>query len=134
MSDTSSIGRLRVFPQTVSPGLWLWEQSAVTSRSISPRRRCASALDLEVRRLEKESRTRLREFQTLLTRNVAEGRKALEALLDGPLRFTPVQTKDGRRYRISGAATIGPLCTTDCVPKGIRTPVTALKGPCPGPG
>ncbi len=91
-------------------------------------------LDLEVRRLEKEARARLGDFQELLTRNVVEGRKALEALLDGPLRFTPVQTKDGRRYQISGAATVGPLCTTDCVPKGIRTPVTALKGPCPGPG
>ena len=91
-------------------------------------------LDLEVRRLEKEARARLREFQGLLTRNVIEGRKTLEALLEGPLRFTPVQTKDGRRYEITGAAAVGAFCTTDCVPKGIRTPVTALKGPCPGPG
>ena len=93
-----------------------------------------SVLDLEVRRLEREARTRLANLQGLLGRNVVEGRKALEALLDGPLRFTPVQTKDGRRYEITGAAAVGFLCTTDCVPKGIRTPVTALKGPCPGPG
>jgi len=79
-----------------------------------------SVLDLEVRRLEKEARARLADFQALLGRNVAESRTTLEALLTGPLRFTPVQTKDGRRYEISGAAAIGALCTTDCVPKGIR--------------
>jgi site-specific DNA recombinase len=93
-----------------------------------------SVLNLEVRRLEKEARARLADFQGLLGRNVAESRTTLEALLTGPLRFEPVQTKDGRRYQISGAAAVGLLCTTDCVPKGIRTPVTALKGPCPGPG
>lgn len=80
-----------------------------------------SVLDLEVRRLEKEARARLADFQGLLGRNVAESRKALEALLEGPLRFTPVQTKEGRRYQISGAAAVGVLCTTDCVPKGIRS-------------
>jgi site-specific DNA recombinase len=93
-----------------------------------------SVLDLEVRRLEREARTRLADLQGLLSRNVMEGRKALEALLTGPLRFTPVQTKDGRRYEITGAAAVGAFCTTESVPKGIRTPVTALKGPCPGPG
>ena len=95
-------------------------------------------LELEVRRLEKEARARLSDFRGLLTRNVVEGRKALEALFDGPLRFAPVETKGGRRYEVSGdifgAAAVGAFCTTDCVPKGIRTPVTALKGPCPGPG
>jgi hypothetical protein len=40
-----------------------------------------------------------------------------------------VQTKDGRRYRISGAATVGPLCTTDCVPKGNRTVVNIEEFP-----
>jgi site-specific DNA recombinase len=93
-----------------------------------------SVLDLEVRRLEREARTRLADFQTLLSGNVAEGRRALEALFDGPLRFTPTQTDDGRRYLIEGTAAVGSMFTTEGVPKGIRTPVTALKGPCPGPG
>ncbi len=65
---------------------------------------------------------------------MAEGRRALEALFDGPLRFTATQTDDGRRYLIEGTAAVGSMFTTESVPKGIRTPVTALKGPCPGPG
>jgi hypothetical protein len=92
-------------------------------------------LDLEVRRLEREAWARRADFRGLLGRNVAEGWKALEALLTSPLRFTPTGTKeDGRRYLIEGSAAVESMFTTDCVPKGIRTPVTALKGPCPGPG
>lgn len=47
---------------------------------------------------------RLGGFQELLTRNVAHGRKALEALFEGPLRFTAPQTDDGRRFLVEGAA------------------------------
>jgi site-specific DNA recombinase len=94
-----------------------------------------AVLDLEVRRLEKEARARLGDFQKLLGHNVAEGRKALEALFDGPLRFTPSQIGEGRRFLVEGAAAGAFLFSnTESVPKGIRTPVTALKGPCPGPG
>jgi hypothetical protein len=80
-----------------------------------------SVLDLEVRRLEKEARARLADFQALLTRNVAQGRKALEALFDGPLRFTETQTDDGRRFLIEGTAAVGSMFSIESVPKGIRT-------------
>ncbi len=79
-----------------------------------------SVLDLEVRRLEKEARSRLANFQRLLSSNVAEGRTALEKLFDGPLRFTPTQTDDGRRYLVEGTAAVGSMFTTESVPKGIR--------------
>jgi hypothetical protein len=78
-----------------------------------------SVLDLEVRRLEREARSRLSNFQALLGRNVTEGRKALEALFNGPLRFTATQTDDGRRYLVEGAAAVGSLFTTESVPNGI---------------
>lgn len=74
-----------------------------------------------MRRLEKEARARLSDFQALLSRNVAEGRKALEALLEGPLRFTPTETSDGRRFLIEGSAAVGSIFSTESVPKGIRT-------------
>jgi len=52
--------------------------------------------------------------------NVAEGRRALEALFTGPLRFTPTQTDYGRRFLIEGKAAVGSVFSTESVPKGIR--------------
>ena len=86
-----------------------------------------SVLDLEVRRLEKEARARLADFQALLSGNVAEGRKALEALFDGPLRFTPTETSDGRRYLIEGAAAVGSMFTTESVPNGTHPILNPVK-------
>jgi site-specific DNA recombinase len=81
-----------------------------------------SVLDLEVRRLEKEARARLADLRGLLGRNPAEGRKALEALLAGPLTFAPVDADGGRRYQIEGSAALGAMFTTEGVPNGIRRP------------
>jgi hypothetical protein len=61
-----------------------------------------SALDLEVRRMEKEVRQRLGDLRAMLERNPDEGRKALKTILGGPLRFTPIETPDGKRYTIEG--------------------------------
>jgi hypothetical protein len=33
----------------------------------------------------------------------------MEALLDGPLSFTPVETADGRRYHVEGRIATGAL-------------------------
>ncbi len=67
--------------------------------------------------------------------------KALETLLTGPLRFNLSELPDGKRYRIEGEVGLEAMfavegagrCTTDGVPSGIRTRVTALKGLGPGP-
>jgi site-specific DNA recombinase len=61
-----------------------------------------SALDLAVRRLEREARHRLGDLRAMLERNPEEARKALETILGGPLRFTPIETPEGKRYRIEG--------------------------------
>jgi hypothetical protein len=53
------------------------------------------ALNLETRRLEKEARRRLADFRALLDRNRQEARVDLDALLEGPLSFAPVQTPEG---------------------------------------
>ena len=55
-----------------------------------------------MRRLEREARQRLDEFTGLLGRNPVEGRRVLEALLTGPLRFSPMDTPEGKRFRIEG--------------------------------
>jgi site-specific DNA recombinase len=73
-----------------------------------------SVLGLEVRRLEREARTRLADLRGLLGRSPAEGRKALEALFAGPLAFHPEE----HRYRIEGSAAFGALIPTICDPSG----------------
>ncbi|XXY50234.1 hypothetical protein WME91_03680 [Sorangium sp. So ce269] len=65
-----------------------------------------SALDLEVRRLEKEARQRLGDLRAMLEGNPEDARKALETILGGPLRFTPIDTPDGKRYRIEGVVAL----------------------------
>src|SRR5690606_20288646 len=94
-------------------------------------RTAPSVLDLEVRRMEAEARSRLADLRGMLGRSLPEGRRALQAILDGPLRF---EATPERRYEIRGRLSMGgALFTTESVPRGIRTLVTAVKGRCPGP-
>jgi len=72
----------------------------------------------ELSALEKEARRRLEDRRQLLGRNPEEARKAVGALLDGPLTFTPVQTEGGKRYEIQGSVVTGALFTTGSVPNG----------------
>ncbi|UQA57063.1 recombinase family protein [Polyangium aurulentum] len=69
-------------------------------------RTAPSVLDLEVRRMEREARKRLEDLRGMLQRNPEEARKALETILGGPLRFTPVETPEGKRYRIEGVVAL----------------------------
>lgn len=66
-------------------------------------------LSMEVRRLEASVRKRLDEFRELLDREPAEARKIVEALLDGPLKFRPIETTEGKRYEITGRIATGAL-------------------------
>lgn len=90
-------------------------------------RTAPSVLDVEVRRIEKEAHRRLDTLRELLSRNPDEARKALSSLLKSPLRFTPVEVPEGKRYRIEGEVGIEVIlqvegsaarCTTDGVPSG----------------
>lgn len=68
------------------------------------------------------------ELNALMKRNPDEARKALETLLTAPLRFTPVELPEGKRYRIEGEVGLEAMfateeigrCTTGGVPSGIR--------------
>ena len=66
-------------------------------------------LKLEVRRLEGEVRHRIDHFRELLDRDPEGARKVVEALLDGPATFTPIETPDGRRYKVAGRIATGAL-------------------------
>jgi hypothetical protein len=75
-----------------------------------------SVINLETRRMEKEARRRLDNLRALFEKNPEDARRALEALLDGPLSFKPIETDDGQRYEISGKLAVGSLFTTEGVP------------------
>ncbi|MBI2389489.1 MAG: recombinase family protein [Deltaproteobacteria bacterium] len=81
-------------------------------------RAAPGALSLEVRRMEREARQRLDDLRGLVDRNPAEARRVLEALLDGPLTFAPLESSEGRRFQIQGSAALGPLFITDSDPNG----------------
>ena len=89
-----------------------------------------SVLDMEVKKLESEARARLADLRGMLRRNPAEGRQALERIFTGPLVMKMIRTPEGLRFEITGRTDTG----LRSVPNEIRTRVTALKGPCPGPG
>jgi site-specific DNA recombinase len=93
-----------------------------------------SVAEMTTIRFEKEARAT--DLLGMMRRSPAEARKALEKVLTGPLMFTPIDTQEGRRFQVTGQAGLGSVFGISIagVPKGIRTPVTALKGPCPGPG
>lgn len=59
-------------------------------------------------KLEKAVRERLQDLQGLAARHPEEARRALEALLVGPLTFTPVDTPEGKRFLIEGRIQLTP--------------------------
>jgi site-specific DNA recombinase len=64
-------------------------------------------LSLEVRRLEAGVRKRLDQFRELLDGDRGEARKIVEALLDGPATFAPIETPEGKRYKVEGRIATG---------------------------
>ena len=90
--------------------------------------------------LERRYVTKLADWRGLLTRNVADGRATSTALLAGPLRFTPLiderrraTVRRGDRAGSAAGRRIGRSTHWVASPDGIRTLVSALKGPRPGP-
>jgi hypothetical protein len=57
--------------------------------------------------LERQAQRMLGQWRELLTDDVADARRVLRELLEGPLRFTPLFEGTKRGYRFEGAVTIG---------------------------
>jgi DNA repair exonuclease SbcCD ATPase subunit len=79
-------------------------QARIASMKTAPQ-----VLDLEARRMEKEARERIADLRAVMSRKPEEAKQVLAALLDGKLTFTPIETKEGRRYAISGKIATGAL-------------------------
>jgi site-specific DNA recombinase len=63
-------------------------------------------IKLDWRALERQAREKLASWRSLATRHVADGRKLLESLLDGPIVFTPFEESGARGYRFRGHAVL----------------------------
>jgi hypothetical protein len=72
-------------------------------------------LDLETRRMEKEARRRIEDVRAVMGRLGEEAKRALSALLDGKLTFTP---RPDRRYEITGRVVTGALVPLPERPQG----------------
>ena len=82
-------------------------------------RRDRIALDLEAaavaqamptvnrREVDMRVRRKLEEWRSLLTRHVQDGRQALREILEGPIRFWPIEGK--RAFRFTGKADLEPI-------------------------
>lgn len=66
-------------------------------------------IQLELRRIEAEVKKRPANLGQALDRNPEEARAVIRAIFDGPLRFTPVDAPEGRRFQIEGKAVIGSM-------------------------
>jgi site-specific DNA recombinase len=90
-------------------------------------------------RVARELRTRADDMQGVLRRQGAQAREALQTLLVDRVDCTPVLVAGARGYAFTGDGTFGGLLaastwpTTYGGPNGIRTRVSALRGPCPRP-
>jgi hypothetical protein len=85
------------------------QQVAVLEARLAALRTAPSVFSLEVRRLERETLRRLNELRDVFVRNPQSARKVMERVLDGKLTFSPVESNDGKRYRIEGPVTLGEM-------------------------
>lgn len=57
---------------------------------------------IDMANIDQFARERLRDLVSMMQRHPEAARKAMEAIVAGPLRFIPIETGQGRRYRIEG--------------------------------
>ncbi|WP_437594386.1 hypothetical protein [Sorangium sp. So ce1000] len=71
------------------------------------------AIKIEIRRMEAEAKKRIGDLRSMLDRNPEDARKVLAPLFETPLNVTPVETAEGKRFWIEGAAVVGRMLATD---------------------
>ena len=72
-----------------------------------------AAIELEIRRMEAEAKRRLGDARGAMMRNPDEARRVLQLVLAGPLRVTPIDLPEGRRFQIEGSASFGRFLMTE---------------------
>ncbi|HRI70879.1 MAG TPA: hypothetical protein PK156_41885 [Polyangium sp.] len=68
---------------------------------------------IDIANIDKIVRERLRDLVSMMQRHPEAARKAIEALVAGPLRFVPVDTGQGKRYRIEGPMASREMAVTE---------------------
>jgi site-specific DNA recombinase len=74
------------------------------------------APSLECRRLERDVIARMVDLRGVLSRNPKRAREALQALLVEKLTFRPMETRDGKRYEVTGRLALGGLLRLPAIP------------------
>lgn len=67
----------------------------------------------ELDRVEVEARKRLGRFQAFLVEKGEMGRQVVMAALVGPIKVTPLDLPEGRRFKLEGEARVGKLLATE---------------------
>jgi hypothetical protein len=67
----------------------------------------------ELDRMEAEAKKRLTQFQTFLVEKGGKGRRVIAAALVGPIKATPVDLPEGKRFRLEAEARVGKLLATE---------------------
>ncbi|MDC0744860.1 recombinase zinc beta ribbon domain-containing protein [Polyangium sp. rjm3] len=73
------------------------------------------AIQLELRRMEAEARQRLDELKGTLTRKPEQAREVISMLFEGPIKLTPIETPEGKRFWVEGAANLWALFAAGCL-------------------
>jgi site-specific DNA recombinase len=94
---------------------------------------------LDAEWIKRELRKRVADVRALLGRRTPQARQILRKLVVGRVMCEPFEDGDRRGYRVSGQGTYarllpgGESATSIGGSNGIRTRVSALRGPCPRP-
>jgi hypothetical protein len=96
---------------------------------------------MQVEQITSRLRTRIGDVAGLLGRRTVQARQMLRKILADKIELEPVGAGRQRGYKFRGALSLEKLIageamnnTSDCGgPNGIRTRVSALRGPCPRP-
>ncbi len=95
---------------------------------------------LDAERIKRDLRSRAADIRGLLGRHLPQTRQILRKLVVGRVECEPFEEGDRRGYRVSGQGTYARLLSAgECATSvggsnGIRTRVSALRGPRPSPG
>jgi site-specific DNA recombinase len=72
------------------------------------------AVPIDMANMDHIVRERLRNLAAMMQRNPEAARKAIEAIVAGPLRFVPIEMRKGKRYRNEGPMAAVDMVVTEC--------------------
>ncbi|AUX43692.1 uncharacterized protein SOCE26_051440 [Sorangium cellulosum] len=89
------------------------EQLSALDARLRASKAAPQAIQLEARRMEADAKKRIADLRAMLDRNPEEARKVMGTLFETSLTVAPIETAEGKRFWIEGAAVIGRILATD---------------------